>query len=147
MQTKLTHGQQTFQNWKATTLKQRTGLLLKLKEVLLKHRMRYATLITQEMGKPITQSLAEIDKCGLLCEYYAQNAETFLQSKHITTDAQESYVVYEPLGVLLGVMPWNFPFWQVFRFAVPSIMAGNTVVVKHANNVPQTAEDIEGLFL
>ncbi|MGG7033830.1 MAG: NAD-dependent succinate-semialdehyde dehydrogenase [Flavobacterium sp.] len=147
MQTKLTHAQQAFQYWKTTTFKERTELLLKLKDVLAEHRIRYATLITQEMGKPITQSLAEIDKCGLLCEYYAQNSESFLQSKHIKTDAQESFVCYEPLGVLLGVMPWNFPFWQVFRFAVPAIMAGNTVVVKHASNVPQSAEAIESLFL
>src|SRR5436190_24364730 len=108
MQTKLTRAQQTFEHWKTTSINERVTLLLKLKNVLAEHRMRYATLITQEMGKPITQSLAEIDKCGLLCEYYAQNAESFLQSKHIVTDAQESFVVYEPLGVLLGVMPWNF---------------------------------------
>jgi len=147
MQTKLTHAQQAFQYWKITTVKERTQLLLKVKENLHLHRMSYATLITQEMSKPITQSFAEVDKCGLLCDYYAEHAESFLQSKHVTTEALESFVCYEPLGVLLGVMPWNFPFWQVFRFAIPAIMAGNTVVIKHASNVPQSAESIESLFL
>lgn len=147
MQSKLTHAQEAFHHWKPTTFKERNRLLQKLKAVLEEHRMRYATLITQEMGKPITQSLAEVDKCGLLCDYYAQNSEPFLQTKHITTEAHESFVCYEPLGVLLGVMPWNFPFWQVFRFAIPAIMAGNTVVVKHASNVPQSAEAIESIFL
>jgi len=147
MQTKLTHAQQAFELWKTTSHKERAALLLQLKTVLAQHRMRYATLMTQEMGKPIAQSLAEVDKCGVLCEYYAANAEAFLQPKYTATEAQESFVTYEPMGVLLGVMPWNFPFWQVFRFAIPSIMAGNTVVVKHASNVKESAEAIESLFL
>jgi succinate-semialdehyde dehydrogenase/glutarate-semialdehyde dehydrogenase len=98
------------------------------------------------MHKPITQALAEVEKCAVLCSYYYENAETFLATKSIKTDASESYVVYEPFGVILGIMPWNFPFWQVFRFAVPTLIAGNTVVVKHASNVPKCAELIESIF-
>jgi len=147
MQNKLHTAQSAFENWKKNSFTERVELLQKLKSVLLSNRMQYATLMTQEMGKPITQSLAEVDKCGWLCDFYAENAETFLQNQYTKTEAFQSFVTYEPLGVLLGVMPWNFPFWQVFRFAVPSIMAGNTVMVKHASNVPESAEIIESLFL
>lgn len=132
--------------WKQTTLHQRILLLPKLSEVLLENKIDYATIITQEMHKPITQSIAEVEKCALLCQYYYENAEKFLATKIIKTDATESFVVYEPLGVVLGVMPWNFPFWQVFRFAIPTIIAGNTVVIKHASNVPKCAESIEYIF-
>ncbi|WP_313805533.1 NAD-dependent succinate-semialdehyde dehydrogenase [Flavobacterium sp.] len=147
MQTKLNTAQEAFLYWKRTPLTTRTASLLQLKTVLQTKREQLATLITKEMHKPITQSLAEIDKCTWLCQYYADNAPQFLTPKTIVTDAHESYITYEPLGTILGVMPWNFPFWQVFRFAVPTVMAGNTVVVKHASNVPECAEAIEALFL
>ncbi|MEW5677463.1 NAD-dependent succinate-semialdehyde dehydrogenase [Flavobacterium enshiense] len=147
MQTKINTAQEAYGYWKATSLAMRIEQVQELKKVLHHNRLHYATLITQEMGKPITQSLAEVDKCGLLCDYYAQNANTLLQPKHIQTEADESFVTYEPLGVILGVMPWNFPFWQVFRFAIPTILAGNVVMVKHASNVPQSAENLEALFL
>ena len=98
------------------------------------------------MHKPISQAIAEVEKCALLCNYYYENAETFLATKHIKTEASESFVTYEPLGVILGVMPWNFPFWQVFRFAVPTLIAGNTVLVKHASNVPKSAQLIQEIF-
>ncbi|UFH36308.1 NAD-dependent succinate-semialdehyde dehydrogenase [Flavobacterium acetivorans] len=147
MQNKIHTAQSAFEHWKTISFENRALLLKRLKTVLEERRMHYAALMTQEMGKPITQSLAEIDKCGWLCEYYAEQAETFLQTQYISTEANESFVTYEPLGVLLGVMPWNFPFWQVFRFAVPAIMAGNTVLVKHASNVPKSAVGIESLFL
>jgi succinate-semialdehyde dehydrogenase/glutarate-semialdehyde dehydrogenase len=147
MQNKIHTAQSTFENWKMTSFQERIQLLQKLKSVLISNRMHYATLMTREMGKPITQSLAEIDKCGWLTDFYAKNAESFLQNQYTHTEAFQSFVTYEPLGVLLGVMPWNFPFWQVFRFAIPAIMAGNTVMVKHASNVPETAESIESLFL
>src|SRR6478609_10039055 len=100
MQTKMTHAQQAFLQWKGTSLKRRIDLLRQLKEILHQNRVRYATLITQEMGKPITQSLTEVDKCGLLCDYYAHYAESFLEPKHIVIDSQESFVTYEPLGVV-----------------------------------------------
>lgn len=147
MQNKIHTAQSAFEHWKTISFENRALLLKRLKTVLEERRMHYAALMTQEMGKPITQSLAEIDKCGWLCEYYAEQAETFLQTQYIPTEVNESFVTYEPLGVLLGVMPWNFPFWQVFRFAVPAIMAGNTVLVKHASNVPKSAVGIESLFL
>jgi succinate-semialdehyde dehydrogenase/glutarate-semialdehyde dehydrogenase len=98
------------------------------------------------MHKPISQAIAEVEKCAILCNYYYENAESFLSTKNIKTEATESFVTYEPLGVILGVMPWNFPFWQVFRFAVPTIIAGNTVVVKHASNVPKSANLIQEIF-
>ncbi|WP_413999797.1 NAD-dependent succinate-semialdehyde dehydrogenase [Flavobacterium sp. W1B] len=147
MQNKIHTAQSAFQHWKTISFQDRALLLKRLKTVLDERRMHYAVLMTQEMGKPITQSLAEIDKCGWLCEYYAEHGESFLQNQYTQTEAQLSFVTYEPLGVLLGVMPWNFPFWQVFRFAVPAIMAGNTVLVKHASNVPKSAVGIESLFL
>jgi len=134
-----------FQIWKKTALTERIRHIENLKVKLLENKQEYAESISKEMGKPITQSIAEVEKCGLLCDYYIHNALPFLQGRTITTEATESYVTYEPLGVLLGVMPWNFPFWQVFRFAIPSIVAGNTVVVKHASNVPETAQIIETL--
>lgn len=147
MQTKINTAQEAFGYWKAIPLEERVARVQYLKKVLHDNRLHYATLITQEMSKPITQSLAEVDKCGVLCDYYCTNSAALLQTKHIKTEAYESFVTYEPLGVLLGVMPWNFPFWQVFRFAIPSIIAGNVVMIKHASNVPQSAESIESLFI
>ena len=115
--------------WKQTTLHQRILLLPKLSEVLLENKIDYATIITQEMRKPITQSIAEIEKCALLCSYYYENAEDFLATESIKTEASESFITYEPLGVILGIMPWNFPFWQVFRFAVPTISLASASVL------------------
>ncbi|HLO74249.1 MAG TPA: NAD-dependent succinate-semialdehyde dehydrogenase [Flavobacterium sp.] len=146
METILSFASFTQQTWKQQSVHQRVLLLPKLAKVLLENKIDYATIITQEMHKPITQSIAEVEKCALLCQYYYENAEKFLATKIIKTDATESFVVYEPLGVVLGVMPWNFPFWQVFRFAIPTIIAGNTVVIKHASNVPKCAESIEYIF-
>lgn len=147
MQTKLNTAQEAFHYWKDAPLTERIGLVLELKKTLHLQRQNHAALITKEMSKPITQALAEVDKCAWLCEYYAENAATFLAPKRASTETYESLVTYEPLGTILGVMPWNFPYWQVFRFAIPTILAGNTVVVKHASNVPQSAENIEALFL
>src|SRR5439155_277107 len=105
-----------------------------------------AGLITAEMGKPITQAEAEVEKCAWVCDYFAEHAERFLARQPVQTNARLSYVALEPLGVVLAVMPWNFPFWQVFRFAAPTLMAGNTAVLKHASNVPQCALAIEEVF-
>src|SRR5437764_811024 len=102
----------------------------------------YARLMTLEMGKPIVQSEAEIEKCAWACEYYADHAEALLAEQPRQTDASRSYVRFDPLGVVLAVMPWNFPFWQVFRFAAPALMAGNAAVLKHASNVPRCAPAI-----
>ena len=114
---------------------------------LREHKDKYAKTMTLEMGKPIAQAKAEIDKCAWLCEYYADTAEQHLTSKIIKTDAAKSYVNYEPIGVVLAVMPWNYPFWQVFRFIVPALMAGNVGVLKHASNVMGCAEHIEAVFI
>jgi succinate-semialdehyde dehydrogenase/glutarate-semialdehyde dehydrogenase len=99
------------------------------------------------MGKPIRQSRGEIEKCAWLCDYYAENAAEFLKDEIVDTGAEKSYVTFEPLGVILGIMPWNFPFWQVFRFAVPAMCTGNVCVIKHASNVPRSALEIEKIFL
>jgi len=125
--------------WKTTSLTERINMVRKCGELLRKRCDELAKLITTEMGKVITESYAEIGKCIFACEYYAENALAFLADEIIATDASRSYVTYEPLGTVLGIMPWNFPFWQVFRFAIPALLAGNTVMLKHASNVPKSA--------
>ena len=99
------------------------------------------------MGKPIKQSRAEIQKCALVCDYYVKNAAEFLKDEFVDTGTEKSYVTFEPLGIILGIMPWNFPFWQVFKFAIPTICAGNVCVLKHASNVPRSALEVEKVFL
>ena len=136
----------TLGHWKAKKINDRLVFLPNLAILLLENKEEYARVITSEMHKPISQAIAEIEKCALLCNYYYENAENFLTPKNIKTEASESFITYEPLGVILGVMPWNFPFWQVFRFAVPTLIAGNTVVVKHASNVTKSAELIQVIF-
>ncbi len=135
-----------YYNWRKTSFTHRKQLILKVKDVLLENSEKFAQTITEEMGKPITQAIAEIEKCAWLCEYYALNAEKHLAPEVIKTDATKSYIVFEPLGVILAVMPWNYPFWQVFRFAIPALMAGNTAVLKHASNVFGCAKLIEEIF-
>jgi succinate-semialdehyde dehydrogenase / glutarate-semialdehyde dehydrogenase len=132
--------------WKTKNVDQRLNFIKNLANTLTINRQLLAETAVNEMGKPITQALAEVDKCKILCEFYLQNSEKFLSPKKITSDGTESYVLYEPLGVILGIMPWNFPYWQVFRFAIPTIIAGNTVMVKHASNVAGCAQLIEKLF-
>ncbi|WP_322551329.1 NAD-dependent succinate-semialdehyde dehydrogenase [Flavobacterium psychraquaticum] len=146
MENKLELSRDTQAIWQKETLEHRISFLPKLAKTLSENKQQYAECITNEMHKPITQAIAEVEKCALLCTYYYENATQFLATKHIKTDGSESFVTYEPLGVILGVMPWNFPFWQVFRFAVPSLTAGNTVVVKHASNVPKSAKLIQTIF-
>ncbi len=137
----------TFENWKKSETELRRSLMLDVSRLLLENTSEYAGSITAEMGKPIAESKAEIEKCAWVCEYYANHAEDFLKPETVKTDASESYVQFEPLGPVLGIMPWNFPFWQVFRFAVPTIMAGNTVLLKHASNVQICARHIENVFV
>ena len=135
-----------FGSWKKTPVKERGGNLRAISERLRREQQALARTITREMGKPMAQSLAEIEKCAWLCEYFADHGEPFLRNEVVETDALRSYVAFDPLGVILGIMPWNFPFWQVFRFAVPALMGGNVCVLKHASNVPSTALAIERLF-
>lgn len=146
MQNLLKVSENTQLSWHNLSIQNRISFLPQLAQLLLENKEEYATCITTEMHKPISQAIAEVEKCALLCNYYYENAESFLAIKSIKADASESFVAYEPLGVILGVMPWNFPFWQVFRFAVPTLIAGNTVVVKHASNVPKSAELIQSIF-
>src|SRR5262249_35850319 len=103
-------------------------------------------LMAQEMGKPLSQGQSEVEKCAWACDYFAENAPKFLARELIDTDATKSFVTFEPLGVILAIMPWNFPFWQVFRCAAPALMAGNSIVLKHASNVPGCALAIERIF-
>jgi succinate-semialdehyde dehydrogenase/glutarate-semialdehyde dehydrogenase len=135
-----------FQHWKNVSIRERVSFFYTTAEFLRTHHRKYAMLITAEMGKPLKESLAEIEKCALACIYYADNAEAFLQNQKIPTDADESYLVFEPLGTVLALMPWNFPFWQVFRCVVPAMLAGNTAVVKLAPNTTGCAEAIESIF-
>ncbi len=132
--------------WQAMTFAERARCMHNAAAHLRRHIERYARLITLEMGKLITEARAEIEKCAWGCEYFAAHAERFLCDEAVETEAGKSYVAYQPLGTLLAVMPWNFPFWQVFRFAAPALMAGNTVLLKHASNVPQCALAIEEIF-
>jgi succinate-semialdehyde dehydrogenase/glutarate-semialdehyde dehydrogenase len=135
-----------FQKWKESDFGYRKSLLNKVSGLLIRNVKEYSLAITLEMGKPISESNAEVEKCAWVCDYYAKNGEAFLTNESIDTDAHISYICYEPLGTILGIMPWNFPFWQVFRFAVPTLMAGNAVLLKHASNVQICARHIENVF-
>ncbi len=137
----------TFLEWSSLSVEERTKYFIKASEVLRKNIDFYAEIITKEMGKPIKQSRAEIEKCAEVCEYYAENAVEFLKDEFVDTGAEKSYVSFEPLGVILGIMPWNFPFWQVFKFATSALCAGNVCVLKHGSNVPRSAIEVEKVFL
>jgi succinate-semialdehyde dehydrogenase / glutarate-semialdehyde dehydrogenase len=143
----LSRADKAFQGWKLVSFEERAGLMKNCGAYLNEHKKDLAMLMVLEMGKPITQAIAEIEKCAQVCEFYAENAEGFLSDEEIQSDASSSYVAYQPLGCILAVMPWNFPFWQVFRFAAPAIMAGNVGILKHASNVPQCALAIEQVFI
>lgn len=136
-----------FQSWKNESVEHRSGLLKKLAKALLKNKKSYGQLMSKEMGKPISQGIAEIEKCAWACDFYAKNAEGFLADDLIDTEADESFISYDPIGCVLAIMPWNFPFWQVIRFAAPTLTAGNTVILKHASNVPGCAMALQELFL
>ncbi len=137
---------QAFKSWKDTKFIHRSELMKNAAEVLRKNSEEYSVLMTNEMGKSIVQSRAEVEKCAWVCDYYSENAEKFLEDELIKTEAAKSFVSYQPLGVILAIMPWNFPFWQVFRFAAPNLMAGNAGLLKHASNVSGCALAIEDVF-
>lgn len=136
----------SFAAWKRTTFAERSALMHQAARVLRGGVETYARLMAEEMGKPLREGRAETEKCAWVCDYYADNAAKFLQDEPADTDAAKSFVTYQPLGVILAVMPWNFPFWQVFRFAAPALMAGNAGILKHASNVPGCALGIEAVF-
>lgn len=135
-----------FDTWRRTSFHDRAELMEKVAVVLEANRERWARLMTEEVGKPITEARAEIDKCAWVCRFYAAGAEHMLADRPVETGRTKSYVHHEPLGVILAVMPWNFPFWQVFRFAAPALMAGNVGVLKHASNVPGCALAVAEAF-
>ena len=142
----LSEADEAFRAWRQASFPERARVLRRAAALLRERKARYAALMTAEMGKPIAAAEAEAEKCAWACEYFADNAERFLAHQPVSTNARLSYVAFEPLGVVLAVMPWNFPFWQVFRFAAPTLMAGNTAVLKHASNVPQCALAIEAVL-
>ncbi len=142
----ITEVEDEFNRWKQTNFNDRANLLRNIASILKKNIEKYSKIMTMEMGKSIRESRAEIEKCKWVCEYYAENSQKFLLPKDVKTDASKSYVTFQPLGVILAVMPWNFPFWQVFRFAAPTLMAGNVGILKHSSNVSGCALAIEQII-
>jgi len=143
---KITAAYEAFLKWRETDFPQRVEKLRNAAKILISKKEEYAVLMATEMGKPIRGGRAEVEKCAWVCDYYADNALTALQPEVIETDARRSYITFTPLGVVLAIMPWNYPFWQVFRFAAPALMAGNAAVLKHASNVPGCSLAIEDVF-
>lgn len=140
---KIRQTHEAFLGWKDISFTRRAEYMRKTSEILKKRKQEFAELMALEMGKPVKAGVGEIEKCALACEYYAEHAAAFLSDETIKTDASKSYVTFKPLGVILAVMPWNFPFWQTFRFLAPGLMAGNCGVLKHSSNVPGCALAIE----
>jgi succinate-semialdehyde dehydrogenase / glutarate-semialdehyde dehydrogenase len=135
-----------YRPWRSTDFETRANLMRQAAEVLRRRGAEFSELMAAEMGKPLKDGRAEIDKCAIGCDYFADNAARFLQPKNMQIEGAKAFVTFNPLGVVLALMPWNFPFWQVFRFAAPTLMAGNVAVLKHANNVPGSALAMESIF-
>src|SRR5437870_12431639 len=143
---KIARAAETFREHGRTSFSGRAEKMFRAAEILDSEKKAFARTMTLEMGKPINAAIQEAEKCAWVCRYYAENAEQHLADEVVATNATKSYVQFQPLGVVLAVMPWNFPFWQVFRFAAPALMAGNAGLLKHASNVPQCALAIEDIF-
>jgi succinate-semialdehyde dehydrogenase/glutarate-semialdehyde dehydrogenase len=135
-----------FKSWRRFDFEERARHLTSVADLLRENMADFARLMTEEMGKTLASAESEVDKCAWVCDFYAENAERFLANETVATDATKSFIRYEPLGPVLAVMPWNFPFWQFFRFAAPALMAGNVALLKHAANVPGSALAIEAVF-
>ena len=133
-------------NWKTLDISEQSTYIRNLGRVLRKNKDEYARLITEEMGKPIRQAIAEVEKCAWLCDYYSEHSESFLRDELIPTEFRKSFVSFEPLGVIAGIMPWNFPFWQAMRFAVPALIAGNVEILKHSSVCLGSALKLEEAF-
>jgi succinate-semialdehyde dehydrogenase/glutarate-semialdehyde dehydrogenase len=146
VEARLHHAERTFRDHRRLSFSARAELMIRTADLLETEKNKHARTITLEMGKPIRASVAEIEKCASCCRFYAQNAERFLADEPVETPPARSFVKFQPIGAILAVMPWNFPFWQLFRFAAPALMAGNVGLLKHASNVPQCALAIEDLF-
>src|SRR6266567_1593711 len=144
---KLQRAADTFHSYRRTPFAERELMMFRAAEILETDKQEFARIMTTEMGKPIKGAVQEAEKCALACRYYADNARRHLADQTVETNATRSFVQFQPLGPVLAVMPWNFPFWQVFRFAAPALMAGNVGLLKHASNVPQCALAIEDIFL
>ena len=132
--------------WKEFPVSKKVLCFKMLTSILEKNKNKYASLMAQEMGKPVNQGIQEIEKCIWLCDFYLKNSVSFLKSKKFEFDKNRGFITFQPLGVILGIMPWNFPFWQVFRFAIPVLLSGNTIILKHSLNVPSCANLIEQIF-
>jgi succinate-semialdehyde dehydrogenase/glutarate-semialdehyde dehydrogenase len=143
---KLALAQQAFEQYRKTPMTQRAEWLGQAAEILERDKVSFGKIMTTEMGKTLKSAIAEVEKCAWVCRYYAEHGGEFLADVPVSTDASHSFVRYQPLGAILAVMPWNFPFWQVFRFAAPALMAGNVGLLKHASNVPQCALAIEDII-
>ena len=136
----------TFRTYRRTSFADRSRMMIRAAEILESEKHEFGRMMTTEMGKPVKSAIGEAEKCAWVCRYYAENAERHLADQIVETTAKKSYVRFQPLGPILAVMPWNFPFWQVFRFAAPALMAGNVGLLKHSSNVPQSALAIEEIF-
>jgi len=147
LENKINLSHEAFKKWKKVPFSEKKVLMKKVGKILLLHKQKFAKMITMEMGKNIEESTSEVEKCATLCEFLAGSAEVILKEEIIKTEAEESYIRFEPLGVIFSIMPWNYPFWQVFRAAVPALMVGNTMLLKLASNVPQTSQLIEKIFI
>lgn len=143
---KLQLAAETFRTYSLSSFAERTQVMMRAAEIIETEKHNFGKIMTLEMGKPLKAAIAEAEKCAWVCRYYAENAPRYLADQLVETNAQKSYVHFQPLGPVLAVMPWNFPFWQVFRFAAPALMAGNVGLLKHASNVPQCALAIEDIF-
>ena len=146
VENKIALAARTFREYRKAPFAQRAAMMVRAAEILEKEKDAFGRMMTQEMGKTLKSAVQEAEKCAFGCRYYAENAERFLAEEEAKTNATRSFVRYQPLGPVLAVMPWNFPFWQVFRFAAPALMAGNVGLLKHASNVPQCALAIEDIF-
>jgi succinate-semialdehyde dehydrogenase/glutarate-semialdehyde dehydrogenase len=143
---KIQQADKAFSKWKKKTVKERVELIAKLADHMVKNKEEYAKVVTEEMGRPYKDSVSEMEKSAKICKYYIENGEKFLAPEEVKTEATKSYVQYDPIGVILGVMPWNYPFAQAFRPAIPALISGNTFILKHASNVPQSSLLIEEAF-
>jgi succinate-semialdehyde dehydrogenase / glutarate-semialdehyde dehydrogenase len=146
IEAKLTLADSSFLSYRQVSFADKSTWLKNAANILEQNQRKYGEILTLEMGKTLKSAIAEVQKCALVCRFYADNGEKFLADTFIESDASKSYVTYQPLGIILAVMPWNFPFWQVFRFAAPALMAGNVCLLKHASHVPQSALAIEAIF-
>jgi succinate-semialdehyde dehydrogenase/glutarate-semialdehyde dehydrogenase len=144
---KIEHAQDVWPSWRSTSKAEKSNLLNNAAKVLRERKTDLSLLMALEMGKPLKDGAGEVEKCAAVCEYYAENGESYLKDQLVETDASKSFISFQPLGIVLAIMPWNFPFWQVFRFLAPGLMAGNCGLLKHASNVPGCALAIEAVML